>query len=214
MELHKVVFEEVEVNRRLRELGLTQGILRDSVEKGQAAWNSCTANDPPVLAGILGWGRTVRSLRETLAMRGWRNSDDGNFSTVVNRPGSLAIAVATGDERTGRSSGTPRTKYPRGPATESAIEQNRAQLEFDLPEFRKESDSPAVAGLTTYLLLMARSANEVRCELSLPADIDKDGWILAWAERIILEPVSLNPETEIEPAHEESPVVVEVSRKA
>ena len=40
------------------------------------------------------------------------------------------MAVATGDEGTGKSNGSPRTKYAKGPATVAAVLRNRTQREF------------------------------------------------------------------------------------
>jgi len=183
-------------DERLESLGLSRQIIYDAVLVGEAARASCTANDPPILPGLLSWGRTLRGLGELLAPRGWVRRDEGNFSTVVDKRLGIAIAVATGDEATGLLGATPRTKYPKGPTTERAVEQNNQQLRlFDEPD-DVETDEAIDQGVSlTWILLIARIGADVRCELSLPAALGEDGRVEAWRERIILGPIRVSQTT-------------------
>jgi len=207
-----ILHESTEVVDRLAVLGLTVDALRDAVGMGEAARNSCTANDPAIAPGFLAWAKTTRGLRDGLAPADWRRSSDGGLETVVSPDGKLAIVVATGDEATGRIAGSPKTKYSKGPATAAAIEQNQLSFLFATPE--PIVPGPVPSERVTWLLLIARGTDEVRCELSLPKAIGDDGKVETWAERIILEPVGCDAEPAVTPADQEPDIVVEVSRRA
>lgn len=53
-----------------------------------------------------------------------------------------------------------------------------------------EEDSQTV----TWLLLIHLAADEIRAELSLPLDVDRDGKVAVWRERIILRSIPLDGE--------------------
>jgi hypothetical protein len=180
-----VVSAPVEVAHRLEQLGLSVDLLHESIMFGEGYRNSCTINDPPMLPGLLGWGRTMRGIRERLIPHypDWRRSDVGNYSTVVNDAKHIAIAVATGDENTGRAGRAPKTKHPKGPATMDAVRRNVAQLElFDRPPVQPPENSQDL----TWLLLIASSEEGVFGELSLPDFVGPDDRVEQWNERIIL----------------------------
>lgn len=183
-----VYFDSIERLARLTELGITEDLLIQAVQRGLTAWASCTPNHPQLFGGISQWAETVCALRETLLPLGWYRSDEGNLPLTINRAGNLAITVATGDESTGQPEESPCTKSSKGPRTASAIAVNRRQLTLFgdirlLPE-----DLEQVNGRMTWLLLVHRDmlARELRCELSRPIEIGLDGRVDGWVERIIL----------------------------
>ena len=187
----------VEVTERLEALGLEAGVLRDAVLQGEAARDSYTANDARLMPGTAAWNGTLRSLREALGLQGWRKGENGALETVVNPAGTIALTVATGNAGTGDPMACPRTKNPRGPATVAAVGQNNVQLElFDVGSLLRDArrKEPRV---NTYVLLVHRTANEVRLELSLPVDFDERGRIATWRDRIILEPIRLDAGPEV-----------------
>lgn len=204
--------DPVDTFGRLKDMGLSIEILQDAVAMGESARASCTENDPAIVPGLLAWARTVRGLRELLKPEGWCGSRAGGLETVVSPDGKLAIAVATGDESTGFCGSTPKTKYPRGPSTEAAIEQNQLPF-FEEPEKRVAELTPS--DRVTWLLLISSSpdTNDIRCELSLPNSIGDNGKVEQWSERILLPTVRRDPEPTLLPAHDESEIVVEVSRR-
>jgi hypothetical protein len=204
--------EEAAVNR-LADLGLTVDIVREAILMGELARSTCTRNDPPPLAGILGWARTTRGLREATMPLGWKRSEAGQLSTAVHPLGEIAIAVATGDEGTGLASALPRTKYPKGPATAAAVERN--QLQLGLFEIENEpNDETLPPGVVTWLLLISRSSDEVRCELSLPGRIGLDDRVEEWAERIILPSVPIGPTPDLAKVPVATDIDVPVERRA
>lgn len=186
--------DPVEVDNRLSELGLEEPPLTDVVRRGYVAFASCTPNDPPQYPGLHAWAIMVRGLREYL-LPAWSRSNEKNYSLVVNAEGTVAIAVATGDEATGRRGVTPSTKGSKGPSTFEAVATNQTQLNlFEFPPFipaetQTESDEKRM----TWILLVHRAQGEVRCELSLPTSMGADGRVDGWQERIILGSIPTDP---------------------
>jgi hypothetical protein len=123
-----------------------------------------------------------------LVLKDWTRNDEGQLSIVLSPDGQRAIAVATGDESTGILGATPKTKYPKGPATIAAVEKN--QLAFP---FLDQESKGRQKTTETWMLVRRRAGNRVYAELSLPALIGDDGRIEGWAARIIFEPIDLEP---------------------
>lgn len=182
-----VRIQEADIQDRLKGLGLERQFLLDAVRQGHLAYISCTLNHPPLLPGILAWGETVKSLREWMAPAGWTRSDDNNYSLLVSPDAKMAIAVATGDEQTGREMGNPSNKARKGRNTRNAVDLNQISFDFGTPLGLPDVLNGADEARSTWILLIHRDeeGGEVRCELSLPASIT-DGHIDSWQERIIL----------------------------
>lgn len=206
-----IVHEEERAQARLTDLGLTYEIIYDAILAGELARSSCTANDPPATAGILAWARTTRRFREGTAPLGWRASEAGQLSTCVDPTGCNAVAVTTGDHNTGNPHVEPKTKYPKGPATAAAIERNKLQL--GLFESPPASEEPQASNVVTWLLLLARTDSEIRCEFSLPGHIGIDERIESWTERIILGAVPIEPTPKFEQLDEAADIEVDVKRR-
>lgn len=192
----QVLFQGGDVQTRLAQLGLDEAALTEIVKRGYLAFASCTVNDPPLYPGFSAWAIMVRALREYLVPAGWDRSDENNYSLVINAPGTVAIAVATGDEATGRPDGVPTTKSSKGPSTASAVTGNQLQLELifppvEMPVAPERADSEDQR--MTWILLVHRGREEVRCELSLPTSMGIDGRVDGWQERIILGAIPTDP---------------------
>jgi hypothetical protein len=211
-----VVTEAMGVARRLQELGLDVQTLHDALRAGLAARNECTDNDPPGFKGIVAWGRTVRRLRELKIPHGWQRSNALRLAAVSNEDRSLAIAVSTGDERTGLDGAPPQTRYAKGPAWAAAVESNMEQLGFPGMFTADEPAEEEEPGLdrATWVLLFFVDAREIRCELSLPRGIGPDEKLDGWEERIILPAIPLEPETSLAEAVPSEPIDVPVTRRA
>ena len=133
----------------------------------------------------------MRSLRDSLVQRGWTTANDLNWPTAVSRDERVAIAVASGDENTGRPNRTPSTRRVKGPKTLDAVYANAEQLWlFDdmAPKAHRLASTPPV----TWILLFFSSKSELRAELSLPIR-SRAGKISSWQDRIILpsQPIEL-----------------------
>lgn len=182
--------EPWDVRNRLTDLGLEEEPLRDVVRRGYLAYVSCTPNHSRLISGILAWGETVSALREYLLPLGWTRSDEKNYSVVVDPMGRMAIAVATGDGGTGLADVVPSTKAPKGPSTSEAVNVNQLELNLAIEPIPISAATPTdqdEARAVTWFLLLHRGASEVRCELSLPFSMGRDGHINGWRERIILD---------------------------
>jgi hypothetical protein len=209
----RVYVEPADVERRLGDLGLSVDIIRQAVVYGQMHRDTCTLNDPPGLPGILAWGRTIRSFGEQLVPRGWERRDDFNLSAVVNPEGDLAIVVSTGDDGTGLADLPATTKYRKGPATVAAVEVNAYQLDlFDLGR-TVVALAARRAPRITWMLLIARVGDQIRCELSLPSIIADDGRVERWEERIILPPFDLGPVADELPEDDGGDIDMEIARR-
>lgn len=182
---------------RLAELGLTADILRDSLEEGWRVAADCTKHDPPNLPGIIVWGKTIRHLRDRLVPAGWRSNNTMNYATVISPDKMTALGVAAGDECTGRDGLTPCTRSAKGPATRRALDVNQLTFSDYAHHFPRPSRR-LVTGLQrrTWLLLhyVDEDEGEIRLELSLPSEMDDQGRIVAWRERIALAPIPRLPE--------------------
>lgn len=215
--MNVMIRKEVDdVDARLAELGLTVKILHTAITQGLLARSETTLNHPPLYAGFVTWGNTVRALREELIPLQWSRNNESNYSRVFNPSNTLAIAVATGDENTGSHIESPMTKSPKGSATTNAVEANAAQFSFEGNGFDKidftNDDSSEVK---TWLLMFNITKNEVLCELSLP--IACNGKVDGWNERIILSSIPLDPtmaDIQITPLPEMPDIEVAISRRA
>lgn len=215
----QVHMEASAVGQRLQSLGLDEESITDVVRRGYVAFASCTANDPPLFPGFSAWAAMVRALREYLLPQGWARSDENNYSLVISPTGEIAIAVATGDDATGRQDAEPSTKSSKGPSTVEAVATNQQQL--DLPFVFPAVPAPARPASEddqriTWILLVHRSQTEVRCELSLPTAMSADGKVNGWRERIILGAVPTDPEdVTITPPQPQLPdIEIDVKRRA
>jgi hypothetical protein len=135
---------------------------------------------------------------------------------VIDPTGRVAIAVATGDDGTGRANASPSTKAPKGPSTIGAVNANQFQLSFMEPITLQAPAKPVDPGdeRVTWVLLIHRAINEVRCELSLPFSMSSDGHIDGWRERILLGSVQLDGDL-VEIAPPTSPdITIDVKRRA
>lgn len=214
--MNAIILSEIpDVAARLAELGLTESILHTAITQGLLARSETTLNHPPLYAGFVTWGNTVRALREELIPQQWTRSDEKMYSRVFNPSKTMAIAVATGDENTGNPHINPMTKSPKGAATAQAVESNAAQLsfgfEFDPIDFTNTDNDE----IKTWILMFAYFNNEVCCELSLP--IACNGKVDGWSERIILRPIDLDGNSidiPISPMPEMPDIDVMISRRA
>ena len=181
----KVYVRSADVTARLNDLDLKREALLEAVRFGSTYAAECTLHDPRSMAGLVLWGKTVRKLRDQLIPGGWDVDNGQNYPRTVHPSRRWAIGVAPGDERTGIPDKTPSTRSERGPATRQVVSINQSSFAALSADFAKLD-----AALTrqTWLLLHYRDddADEIRVELSLPAEMTREGFVIQWKERIIL----------------------------
>lgn len=181
------VLVEDEAVDRLTALGLTIEIVERVVRRADAEASMCTPLDPPIMEGLVRWGRTSRFLREELIPAGWHFDNPRLLPRTIHPSGEFAIVATTGDELTGLADLLPTTKYSKGYATVQAVEINE-QLTLDFGDFdlgTPDGQTRDASGLLTWFMLFHLDEAGFRVELSLP-DAIVDGRITSWAERIIL----------------------------
>ncbi len=94
------------------------------------------------------------------------------------------------------------------------MERNQLSLPGFEPEAARTEEVVTLGPASvTWLLLIARTGAEVRCELSLPGRIGEDDRVEEWQERIILEPVSVGPTPDFEKLEAPADVDVVVERR-
>ena len=207
--------------KRLADLSLTEELLLEVAQRAQLARASCTLNHPPLFPGISAWAEGVSALRERLLPQGWVRSDEGNLPFTVNRAGTVALTISTGDEATGRKEESPCTKSTKGPRTKKAVDVNVRQLTLfgDIRILPKDLAKVNGIGRMTWILLMHwdRESREVRCELSRPVNVNEEGRVDLWAERIILSATPFDNDS-VEVPSSDAPqtpnFVVDVKRRA
>lgn len=212
--------EELNTQERLAQLNLTEVALLEAVKNGYLARTKLTKNHPRIYWGYMTWAETVAGLREALLPLGWGKSSKGNYELAIHEELNLAIAVVTGDEGSGFPHATPSNKRPKGKNTIEAIGvNNQMDLIDEFVEPASESDDFIPESLVcnnnfqTWILLYHFAENEIRCELSLPSEIEDDGIIKGWKERIILTAIPLGePPIEIRPI-ESQDIDIEIKRK-
>jgi hypothetical protein len=189
-----VIDSKIEVINALHDLErLDLELLTESAAAGEAERASCTENDPPGAGGYFSYARTTRRLLEILIPRGWKRRMDRNFPLIVSPSRKIAITVSTGDDGTGVRGRPVKTKYAKGAATQDAIKNNQqlALIGFEREDQSIEQDLPK---WVTWLLLRRRCRNTLYWELSLPMYMEEDQPISRWTRRIILPPISFDPD--------------------
>ncbi|MET0965832.1 MAG: hypothetical protein ABWZ02_05515 [Nakamurella sp.] len=185
---------------RLAELGLSLDIITNALRRADRDGAGCSLLDPPILEGLLRWGRTTKYFREGLLPLGWSYDNPRNLARTISPGRDFAIVVATGNDRTGLADYEAGTRHHKGYATERAIIAN-GQLTFDLGDLLPVGPLGPAGGadqLTMWLLLFCVDEETFRVELSLPAAIN-NGRITEWSERILLPVINRYPERDHPP---------------
>jgi hypothetical protein len=192
MRQHCPVIEGDPVADRLAELGLKLEILEFAVRGADGEARTYTALDPPNMAGMARYARTVRLLREHLIPLGWTYDNPRNLARTVSPDRRIAIIATLGDAATGVAHVSPSTRHEKGIATVEAVSRNFLQLTLPIDLGATGFVDTEDVETTTWVLLYSVTDTEIRAELSLP-DSMVDGYIDTWLERIILPPVPLQP---------------------
>ncbi|MEJ3742847.1 hypothetical protein WEI85_06130 [Actinomycetes bacterium KLBMP 9797] len=208
MAQHEAVYEEGRSADRLAELGLKPEMLDHVLRGADAEARTYTELDPPNMQGMARYSRTVRLLREQLLPLGWSFDNPRNLARTVSPDRRVAIIATLGDAATGDPAQNPSTKYEKGVATAEAINRNFVQLmlPMDLGDEDPFDDADETA-ITTWVLLYHVTDTEIRAELSLPDSI-VDGHPATWLERIVLAPVTFEPEAHTQQRKQDSDVTV------
>jgi len=190
------VFDGDQATDRLADLGLKAEILEYALRGADAEARLYTPLDPPNMAGMARYARTVRLLREQLLPLGWTFDNPRNLARTLSPDRRVAIIATLGDAATGVPHVQPSTRYEKGIAVVEAVSRNFVQLMLPI-DLGDEDPVEDDGGTTTWILLYNVTDTEIRAELSLP-DSTVDGYIDTWVERVILAPVPLEPAAAVE----------------
>lgn len=166
-----------DVDHRLRQLGMSRGWIWTAMERGAVAHRLA----PPYgFDGNASYHAADRALSELCLEpleAGWHRGSFLRVPVAMNRAGTMAVGVTSGDQNTGLvADDDPRTTTLKGPATRLIAD----QFDFSI------SDDD-INGIEYWIALGCWLDEEMRCEVSRPLVPDPDGHITGWAERIIVE---------------------------
>lgn len=188
--LKTTIFEAAAAVRRLRELGLPVEKITRVLAEGEYNRAQATEHDPVNAGGLDAYRYRVRAMRDQFCPLGWTIGRDGGLESIVSPCGSRQIITRSGDADVGIRAGHPAPKGAIGESAGKRIAGNTALL-FD-PSYLNNSDVARPA-FETWMLLVYRSGDVCRAELSFPSNVpDDDSRPLAWFERILLPDLDLN----------------------
>ncbi|GAB5547837.1 MAG: hypothetical protein SangKO_075970 [Sandaracinaceae bacterium] len=199
------------VDRRLTTLGLSETVLREAVLAGAYEHLERTPHSTATGPAVAAWNAVVETLRDTLKPSGrWRASNDSNRGLVVCDEHQILLEPLTGSPATGTLV-TPRSAQKRGPVacrtlqlSEQIALPGKAFALVTAPERRQKFDDYELWSLLFYF---DNGLREARLELSRPVGLDEGNRLAVWAERLLLEPVSMNPTDSVHPPDDPSPEI-------
>lgn len=146
----------------------------------------CSSLEPSNSAGFKAWAAAIRTLGEGLIPGGWIKRESRGLATVANPETLVALAVVHGDDATGISDRTPKSKRARGAQSVVYVGSNCKQfkLPFEEPFVPLPADEEYV---TWWLLIYSNGDTVVRAELSLAIGLDEAGHLNDFRDRILLE---------------------------
>nr|DAK58472.1 MAG TPA: hypothetical protein [Caudoviricetes sp.] len=187
----RFISEPEQVAGRMKELapGLTPEMFRDVLTQGINARSVATGAHPPTAGGTLQWIDTVAALRTILSAQDWQIRNVRNSPLIVSPDQSLAIVPMTGSPETGQSEALqPTNRAEKGAVTGQYVKGNQEQYLL----FARQAAEHQGMAVWVLLYCYDRDRDEVRAELSLPADFD-GRYISSWLERLVLPPIQNLP---------------------
>ncbi|MHC5178636.1 hypothetical protein [Serratia rhizosphaerae] len=213
---HKIYQDQSSV-AKLESMGLSVDDFTFAISRAIYESRRSSPLHPRTSAMSRAWDEVVAAFRESVlsGVRGWNYMLNNGLEYTINSELGLSIIATSGSKDTGLVEGFPKTKNSKGTATESLVSRNLDLFESN--DFEHIADV-TIDSTKTYVFLyyFDLSAQEVRCELSLPSGMsgfNGHNKIDAWSERIILPsvPFSAAIETSEKEFNEEIDIVL--SRK-
>ncbi len=213
---HKI-YQDQNSLEKLQSMGLSVEDFTFAISRAIYESRRSSPLHPRTSAMSRAWDEVVAAFRESVlsGARGWNYMLNNGLEYTINSELGLSIIATSGTKDTGLVEGFPKTKNAKGMATENLVSRN-----LDLFESNDSEDPVDVTidSTKTYVFLyyFDLSAQEVRCELSLPSGMsgfNGHNKISTWSERIILPsvPFSAAIDTPEKEFNEEIDIVV--SRK-
>ncbi|PFG08951.1 hypothetical protein [Marinobacter sp. LV10MA510-1] len=206
----QVIDNPHEVGNQLQQLGkLTQEDFQQAISAANLSRADETAHSTKGYAGSTFYSNLIKQLRDILVVKGFKPHTHQNIELVLND--TVAIAVCKGDENTGKTTQDPHSARKKGgvtlalfglsqnelPQNEELFEEsdslkiNRGKLQLEIDG--KERD---VWILMHYSQKIADGEYRVKAELSRPSTYDNKGRINSFSDRIMLDLMGLNIESQ------------------
>jgi hypothetical protein len=201
---------------KLSELGLSINFLKSAIIYGYKKDRKKSPFAPRTYGGMTKWGETCIGLREVLIPLNWELSERYNLSRTISPTGKLGIVVSSGNAGVSNENYAPTTLNKKGELSVSVVEgNNEVQLNlFPLHliggEKRKKYD---LGRMLHWFLLYYNDGNKLWFELSLPRELNKDGRISSWFERIIFSPVEISDIDLYESVEQPEEIDFEIQKK-
>jgi hypothetical protein len=176
---------------QLRRLNLDREGLLWAVRQGEEARMQATAFDPLIAAGLDAYRYRVRALRERFCIPGgWTVLRNDGLELMLSPSGKSAIMTRAGDSGVGLWDAHPQPLNEVGGSTRAALARNQ-NLYLDPSWMNVETDEPQLSKYELWMLLVHRSQDLVRAELSLSTGLNRDA--PSWRTRILLPEIDYTP---------------------
>ena len=98
------IYRGVNAITKLRQMHIRTADCGAAVAFGQEKASQISSYAPPNFRGLAAWGYTVEMLRDLFEHYDWLLSNARSFPTVVDPDGTIAVAVASGNQNVGTDS--------------------------------------------------------------------------------------------------------------
>lgn len=193
-----LIFKGIEAINKLQEMGLTYEILANATSNGYKMKRKKSQYAPPICKSISFWENTIVMLREQLIESfGWSICDDFNLNRTISPKKDFAIVISSGNANVAKNS-NPSTLNKKGQLSAAVVDVNNVVQLSLFPIQSTKTKKYNVERIPHWFLLYYNDGNKIWMELSLPREIGKDGRISSWFQRIILEPIEITSNIDIE----------------
>ena len=220
--LARKIYEDQSTLDKLQSMGLTVDDFTFAISRAIHESRRSSPLHPRTSAMSRAWEEVVAAFRESVlsGLKGWNYTFDSGLEYTINSELGLSIIATSGNKDTGLVDGFPKTKNAKGAATEYVVSRNLDLFNSDeIADDDVEELTDAIIDSTkTYVFLyyFDLSAQEVRCELSLPSGMsgyNEHNKISAWSERIILPAVPFSSAVDMPEKEFNEEIDIVVSRK-
>jgi hypothetical protein len=185
-------------NEQLRALGLTVDVFQNVMRSIYGKMNEVTEHHAVGAKGVAAYQHAVPSLRAQLCPTGWMPENSGGVELVISPDRRSAIMVSSADANTGTLT-HPTNKNDKGPNVQKTVSGgSQLSLELSLPPTTTDRQDEVASRnfkIWWFLYHVDEKNGELRCELSLPAEISSKGYVSRWADRIIIPAIVLSSTT-------------------
>ena len=199
----------VQRREKLRELGVSEEVMIDALQRGLAEKLTAQNDDPKTAGGYDMYRYTTRSVRSGQRALGWELVDSSNIAMVRDPQTGVTVVVCAGDSQTGQPYGdAPKTKRSKGDVFLDVSEVIAVDLfGHDVIEKRRIASPESKTWLLLHFHSVVGTQNVFRAELSLPLEAN-GGIITKWSERIILYVPLPGTIADDETANDTGPVIL------